>query len=207
MYTRLLGRESLRDEDGVKCFKDTLRPHLIKGAQSLFLWSLHQFTRARRSTIEMVKWVGNFSLVLRRLRDAWMDVLPLSTMSEERKQNQYLADVTQLNEERQKKKCYRSGFWLARDPNSQETRGHWHATKVSNHERLFQFSDNLTTLMLIVASDLSEAQRERLTRSLISPGSECYRLHPGSSEDSISGIVLYAEKLNKESFTPRERSR
>ena len=55
----------------------------------------------------------------------------------------------------------------ALDPGSQgirthkKTRGHWHATKVSNHERLFQFSDNLTTLMLIVASDLSEVQRER----------------------------------------------
>ena len=34
------------------------------------------------------------------------------------------------------------------------------------HERLFPFSDNLTTLLFIVASDLSEAQRIRLTSSL-----------------------------------------
>ena len=34
----------------------------------------------------MVKWIGKFSLLLKRLRDAWMDTLPLSSMSEERKQ-------------------------------------------------------------------------------------------------------------------------
>ena len=33
------------------------------------------------------------------------------------------------------------------------------------HERLFTLSDNLTKLMFIVASDLSEAQRERRTSS------------------------------------------
>ena len=38
--------------------------------------------------------------------------------------------------------------------------------EVTTHGRLFPFSDNLTTLMFIVASDLSEAQRERLTSSL-----------------------------------------
>ena len=37
----------------------------------------------------------------------------------------------------------------------------WQPTK-----GLFPFSDNLTTLMFTVASDLSEAQRERLTSSL-----------------------------------------
>ena len=56
-----------------------------------------------RGNVEMVKWIGKFSLLLKRLRDAWMDMLPVSTMSEERRQNQYLADVTQLNEERQRK--------------------------------------------------------------------------------------------------------
>ena len=81
-------------------------------------------------------------------------------MSKERRQTQYLADVTQLNVERQKRNA------TALDPNSQETRDHWHATQETNHERLFAFSDNLTTLMFIVASDLSEAQRERRTSSL-----------------------------------------
>ena len=80
----------------------------------------HQFVRARRGNIEMVKWIGKFSLLLKHLRDAWMDMLPMSSTNEQ----------------------------------------------VTSHEWLFPFSDNLATLMFIVASDLSEAQRERLTSSL-----------------------------------------
>ena len=43
MYKGLLDRENLRSEDGVKYFKDTLRLHGIKGAQSFFLWRFHRF--------------------------------------------------------------------------------------------------------------------------------------------------------------------
>ena len=85
MHKGLLDREPLRTADGVKYLWDTLRPHFIKGAQSaLFLWRFYQFTRARRGNIEMVKWIGKCSLLLKRLKDAWMDMLPLSTMSEEK---------------------------------------------------------------------------------------------------------------------------
>ena len=48
---------------------------------------------------------------LKRLRDAWMDMLPMSTMREERRQTKYLADVTQENAERQR------GNATALDPN------------------------------------------------------------------------------------------
>ena len=41
-----------------------------------------------------------------------------------------------------------------------------------NHEALFPFGGNLTTLMFIVACDLGEAQRERLTSSLSLQGVE-----------------------------------
>ena len=44
MYKGLLDREFLRVADGVKYFRDTLRPHFIKGAQSVFLWRFYQFT-------------------------------------------------------------------------------------------------------------------------------------------------------------------
>ena len=110
----------------------------------------------------MVKWIGKFSLLLKRLKDSWMDMLPMCTLSEEQRQNQHFAEVAQENADRQR----RSAEIL--DLNAQETRDRWNATQVSNHERHFPFSDNLTTLMFIVASDLSEAQRERerLTSSL-----------------------------------------
>ena len=83
MHKGLLGRESLRSEDGVKYFKHTLRPHFIKEAQSVFLWRFYQFIRANGGNIEMVKWIGKFSLLLKRLRDAWMDLLLASSTSEQ----------------------------------------------------------------------------------------------------------------------------
>ena len=148
-YQGLLDREPLKAADGVKHFRDTLRPHFIKGAQSVSLWRFYQVIRARRGNVAMVKWI---SLLLKPLKDSCMDTLPMSTPREEQRQNQYLADLTQENVERQR----RSAEVL--DPNSQATRDRWYATQVSNHERLFPFSDNLTTWMFIVASDLSEAQ-------------------------------------------------
>ena len=37
----------------------------------------------------------------------------------------------------------------------------WNAQQVNNHEKLFPFCDHLISLMFIVASDLSDTQRER----------------------------------------------
>ena len=42
----------------------------------------------------MVDWTGKFSLLLKRLRDVWMDMLPVSVMSPEQRETQCLADVT-----------------------------------------------------------------------------------------------------------------
>ena len=50
MYKGLLNRESLRAEDGVKYFRDTLRPHFIKVAQSVFFWILYQFISSKERT-------------------------------------------------------------------------------------------------------------------------------------------------------------
>ena len=154
MHKGLLNQEPLRAEDGVKYFRDTLRPTSSK--------RFYQFTHARRGNIEMVKWIGKFSLLL----------LPVSTMREERREKQCLVDVTQLNEERPRRHA------AALDPNSKETSDHQHAIQVTNLERLFPFSDNLTTLMVIVASELSEAQRERLICSLSLQGMNVTVLHP-----------------------------
>ena len=55
----------------------------------------------------------------------------------------------------------------ALDPNTPENREKWNTTaQVNNHESLFSFRDNYQTLMFIVVSGLTEAQRERLTSSL-----------------------------------------
>ena len=79
----------------------------------------------------MVKWIGKCSLLLKRFKDSWIDMLPVSTLSETGKQNQYLADVAQENADRQT----RSVQLL--DPNAQPTRDRWNATQVSNDKKAF----------------------------------------------------------------------
>ena len=47
----------------------------------------------------MVKWIGKISLLWKILRDARMDMLPLCALSEEQRENQYLADVIEEDAE------------------------------------------------------------------------------------------------------------
>ena len=99
-----------------------LRHQFIKGAQSVFFWRYYQFHHARKGNIEMVKWIGKFSLLLSLV----------STVSDERREKQYLVNVTQVKEERQRRNA------AALDPNPQETRDHWYALQVTSHERPFR---------------------------------------------------------------------
>ena len=49
IYKPLLDREQLNNEDhGVTYFKNTMRPHFVKGNQSVFLWRFYQFLRCNR---------------------------------------------------------------------------------------------------------------------------------------------------------------
>ena len=64
----------------------------------------------------MAKWIGKFALLLKRCKDAWMDLLPLSIMSAERRRNQYLAEVTQENGGRLRRNAN------VLDPDEQKTR-------------------------------------------------------------------------------------
>ena len=82
-YKGLFNREPLRADDGVKNFRDTLRPQFVKGGQSVFLFRFYLFIRTKRGNTEMADWVGKFSSLLKRLKDSWMDLLPLSAMTQE----------------------------------------------------------------------------------------------------------------------------
>ena len=49
----------------------------------------------------MVNWIGKFDFLLKRAKDSWMDMLPLSSMTEQQRQTKYQADMARLNAERQ----------------------------------------------------------------------------------------------------------
>ena len=83
VYKPLLDRDRLKDKDqGVKYFKDTLRPHFVKGAQSVFLWRLYQFLRCYRGQQDLLRWTGRLAVIKKRLMDSWMDLMPPVLMTD-----------------------------------------------------------------------------------------------------------------------------
>ena len=98
--------------------------------------------------MEMVNWIEKISLLLKRLKDSWMDMLPTTDRyhlhtRETRRQNQFHADMARGSKEK------RSRSQELLSPDLLETSEEWNATQVAADERLFPFSDNLTTLMFI----------------------------------------------------------
>ena len=74
VYRPLLDRDLLRDAiTGVKYFKDNLRPHFIKNSQSVFLWRFLQLFKAHRGSQDMLRWIGRYSVLRKRLAESWMD--------------------------------------------------------------------------------------------------------------------------------------
>ena len=131
MYKGLLNHDSLRATDGLKCYRNSLRSQLEKGAHNVFLGRFDQFNRTRRESFEMVKWIGMFSLCLWRLRSAWVGNLQMSDLRGEPRRSQYLADVAQENAE-----IIRRGeraFHL----NTRENGESWNMAQANNHESLF----------------------------------------------------------------------
>ena len=56
VYKPLLDRDRLRDPaNGLRYFKDTLRPHFVKGNQSVFLWRFFQFLRCYRGQSDLLR--------------------------------------------------------------------------------------------------------------------------------------------------------
>ena len=152
VYKPLLDRDRLRDADnGVRYFKDTLRPHFVKGNQSVFLWRFFQFLRCYRGQSDLLRWIGRLSVVRKRLQDSWMDLLAVV----EENDLQFLQDLLEVNNRR------------ANDQQvpieAQDAWPEWLDRRRRRHAEGFPINDNLFALMFTVQADLSEQQRERLT--------------------------------------------
>ena len=63
VYKPLLERDLLRDPaEGVKYFLSTLRPHFIKGVQSIFMWRFFQQLKSHRQNQEFIRWIGKLQV-------------------------------------------------------------------------------------------------------------------------------------------------
>ena len=157
MYKPLLDRVKLMDPDnGVQYFKDTLRPHFVKGKEHVFLWRFLLFFRCYRGNQDMTRWIGRFIITRKRLHDAWMDLFPEYNINSER----YLQDV-QITSAAQV-----AAGGPAVDPNSTDVFDEWMVAQRRRHAAAFPLGDHLVTMMFIVAADLSESHRERLVSTM-----------------------------------------
>ena len=67
-YKNMLNNADLRHpENGVRHFKDTLRPYFVKGVNHVFLWRFLQLFRCYRGNQEFVLWIGRFEVTSRRV--------------------------------------------------------------------------------------------------------------------------------------------
>ena len=152
IYKSLLERDRLRDPDhGVRYFKDTIRPHFVKGTQSVFLWRFFQFIRFYRGNQDILRWIGRLTVVRKRLQDSWMDLLAPTNEQDP----VFQQDLIDVNIERQA-----NGQAVV---DAQTAYPQWVNRRRRRHEEQFPISDNLFALMFTVQADLNEHQRERLT--------------------------------------------
>ena len=76
----ILDNDRLRDpEGGVKYFKKVLREYHVKGAEYVFLWRFLMLFKLTRGSTEFIRWIGRFEVTLKRVKEAWMDLLPTYT--------------------------------------------------------------------------------------------------------------------------------
>jgi len=74
VFKRLLDREELRQQNGrgVEYFKRTLRPHFVKGAQTVFLYRFMRFMKSNHGNGDLLKWMTRFQIDGRRLEESWI---------------------------------------------------------------------------------------------------------------------------------------
>ena len=167
VYKRLLDRDELRQPNGrgVDYFKRMLRPHFVKGAQTVFLYRFMRFMKNNRGNGDLMKWMTRFQIDGRRLEESWMDLLPeLDLMSP--------AIQAEVVVQRQRHNAEQAAL-AAADQNhivepwsdvleqviyDEATRLHKQA-----HRDLFPLSPNLIALIFISTADLSQDQRQSLT--------------------------------------------
>ena len=171
-YKRLLNRELLRDpNDGANYFKRFLRPHFIKGAQTVFLYRFMQFMKHNRGTLDLQKWMTRFQLTGNRLIESWMDLLPdLESTSPEA-----ITFVAQRRREHEDRQAELASITAALPGQEAHVNVPWtdeHAlaafrqlneNRRAQQRMAFPLGDNLSALLFLSLADLTQDQRNTLT--------------------------------------------
>ena len=167
VYKRLLDREQLREPNGrgVEYFKRTLRPHFVKGAQTVFLYRFMRFMKNNRGNAELMKWMTRFQIDGRRLEESWMDLCPELDLTSP-------AIVAEVTARRNAHNNAQAALHAAdnnhvivpwNDDMIQAVHNEAIGLHRQQHRDLFPLSPNLIALIFISTSDLSQDQRQGLT--------------------------------------------
>ena len=163
-YKNMLNNADLRHpENGVRHFKDTLRPYFVKGVNHVFLWRFLQMFRCYRGNQEFVLWIGRFEVTSRRVLTAWMDLfhheIPEVTTIE------FFALLTPAVRQQINDIQDQEGPDEARRRLSEIRDEQINAMRTA-HRGQFPLTDNLMSLVFLVQADLNENQRERFVTSM-----------------------------------------
>ena len=161
VFKRLLDREELRQPNGsgVEYFKRTLRPHFVKGAQTVFLYRFMRFMKNNRGNGDLMKWMTRFQIDGRRLEESWMDLCPELDLNSPPIQ----AEVAQRRVQHQQQQ---NALLAANDqhvvvPWSDELQQAVYDEAIRLHKQqhrdLFPLSPNLIALIFISPADLSQS--------------------------------------------------
>ena len=167
VYKRLLDREQLREPNGrgVEYFKRTLRPHFVKGAQTVFLYRFMRFMKNNRGNAELMKWMTRFQIDGRRLEESWMDLCPELDLTSP-------AIVAEVTARRNAHNNAQAALHAAdnnhvivpwTDDMIQAVHNEAIGLHRQQHRDLFPLSPNLIALTFISTADLSQDQRQSLT--------------------------------------------
>ena len=167
VYKRLLDREQLREPNGrgVEYFKRTLRPHFVKGAQTVFLYRFMRFMKNNRGNAELMKWMTRFQIDGRRLEESWMDLCPELDLTSP-------AIVAEVTARRNAHNNAQAALHAAdnnhvivpwNDDMIQAVHNEAIGLHRQQHRDLFPLSPNLIALIFISTADLSQDQRQGLT--------------------------------------------
>ena len=215
MHIRPHDRESLRETDEVKYFRNTLRHHFIK---ELRMCSSGDSISSIDQEEEVEKWSSgsaSFSLSLKCLRGLWMDNLPMSFMSEEQRQSQIFFETfahvavwyAMKHGNRDKHVTKRTRHTLRASASLERRRhqvcraqeiGHrWNADQADIQQKLFPFCNNLVHWYFL-SQVVWVKHRDKLTSSLSLVAVNVTSYTFWSSEENISGIFEIRRKSSME---------
>ena len=170
-YKRLLDRELLKDPvEGVNYFKRFLKPHYIKGAQTVFLYRFMQFMKHNRGTMDLQRWMTRFQLTANRPMEAWMDLVPDFDLT-----TPVVASIAQRRLAHEEQQQNLAGIAAATPGAAPHVNVPWNdemsrpvlvqlnSARGQQQRLAFPLGDNLSALTFVSLADLTQDQRNTLT--------------------------------------------